>query len=296
MKIWWNDKLVEEEQAVVSVYDHGFLYGMGLFETFRTYGGKPFLLRLHLERLAGGCRTLGICYQPDELKLREAVTMLLEANGWEDGYFRFTVTAGREALGLPAGDYEQPTVLLYAKPLPASARFEERARAIQRLETPRNTPEGGVRLKSLHYMNNLLGKRELAQYPWAAGAEGVFLDREGRLAEGIVSNLFYVQDGEVRTPSLDTGVLPGITRECILEICEEQGIPWREVLADWDELLEAEEVFLTNSIQELVPVHRLYEGDGTARKPRLPAPGPVTSRLYAHYTKRIGEECRDGWR
>lgn len=257
-----NQKIVEAKDAVVSALDHGFLYGMGLFETFRTYDGVPFLLRRHLDRLADGCRQLGIPFEPDEAALGDWIRQVMDANQLQEAYVRYTVTAGEDILGLPAGNYRRPTHLLYIKALPVvdPALYTE-GKPLQLLRISRNTPEGPVRLKSLHYMNNILAKRELAGYVSAAGgAEGLMLTDKGFIAEGIVSNIFYIKDGVLHTPDIDTGILPGITREMVLELAPEAGLRLEEGFYRWEQLVTADEVFLTNSVQELVPVTTLWCG------------------------------------
>lgn len=299
MKLLLNGVQMEGQEAVVSVYDHGFLYGMGLFETFRTYGGRPFLLERHLRRLAEGCRELGIAHEPDEALIRRQAAELLEANGLEEAYIRFSVSAGEEALGLPAGGYTRPNVVMYMKELqalPAGARFK--GKPLQLLQVPRNTPEGGIRLKSFHYMNNIGAKRELLGYPWAQGAEGLFLDGRGFAAEGIVSNLFLVRHGVLCTPHLDTGILPGITRAFVMELASGIGLPVEEGWYRWDDVVAAEEVFITNSIQELVPIDVRYDRTGKAFPVGEGAgegAGPWTRRLIEAY-QRCTKESEGGSR
>ncbi|MBW4838566.1 MAG: aminotransferase class IV, partial [Paenibacillaceae bacterium] len=168
----------------------------------------------------------------------------------------------------------------------------------------RNTPEGEVRFKSLHYMNNVLAKRELARLQreavWQSAAsvppEGLQLTAQRWLAEGIVSNVFFVRNGKCYTPNLETGILPGITRAVVLELTAEKGIPTEEGLYTWDELLDADEVFLTNSIQELVPVTELAvpgkQGGRELQRHRVGTGhiGPVTERLLGEYR----EKARNG--
>lgn len=255
-----NYSVVEAKNAVVSALDHGFLYGMGLFETFRTYKGVPFLLQRHLRRLASGCRQLGIPFEPDEVSLLKWIREVMERNGLEDAYIRYTITAGEDILGLPAGDYNQPNHLLYIKELPQHPPgLYTEGKGLQLLKQRRNTPEGEVRFKSLHYMNNILAKRELAGYASAkAGAEGLMLTSQGEVAEGIVSNVFFVSNDKLCTPDIRTGILPGITREMVLELAAEAGLPAEEGFFKWEQLLAADEVFLTNSVQEIVPVTKLW--------------------------------------
>jgi 4-amino-4-deoxychorismate lyase len=287
MKLLWNDRIVNDTEAVISVYDHGFLYGMGLFETFRTYDSVPFLLDKHMRRLSEGCRELGIRYTPNLERVREQLSELLHENKLVDAYVRFTVTAGEGAVGLPSGEYDTPTVIVYMKELPTvSPSLYEQGRPLQRLKLRRNTPEGSVRLKSLHYMNNINAKRELAQYSWSAGAEGLFLDRQEHIAEGIVSNVFFVRGGGLYTPSIETGILPGITREAVLEIAGGiKSLSTETGLYSWEQLKQADEVFLTNSIQELVPVTTLLEEDGSAIRISRGRIGPVTERLLKEYRR-----------
>jgi 4-amino-4-deoxychorismate lyase len=290
VKIHLNGTIIDEEKAVVSVYDHGFLYGIGLFETFRCYRGQPFLLEEHRRRLEAGCDQLGMSYKPRLKNWVRIIDELLLANSLQnhDAYIRFTVTAGREALGLPAGEYEKPTVVVYMKPLPPThPQAFEQGKALQLLKLPRNTPEGPVRLKSLHYMNNILARRELCRYPWAEGAEGLLTDANGHAAEGIVSNLFIVKRGCILTPSLTTGILPGVTRAFVMRLAQRQGFTVEEGLYGWDEVLGADEVFMTNSIQELVPVTKLFDPTGKQTILSQGAAGEVTRKLkqlYEAYT------------
>lgn len=273
MKIWINGHICEDKEAVVSAYDHGFLYGMGLFETFRTYNGRPFLLEKHLSRLKQGCVHLGIDDRIDLVNTEKLIAELLHANALIDAYIRLSVSAGIEELGLPQQSYAHPTIIMYMKHLPASDdSLYVQGKPLQLLQTRRNTPEGTIRFKSFHYMNNILAKRELLAYSWASGAEGLFLSNDGYIAEGIVSNLFFVKQGKCYTPSISTGILPGITRDFVIRMVSRMGMEMEEGLYTWEDLQSADEVFLTNSIQEIVPVTRLFDpqghvtiiGDGTA--------------------------------
>ncbi|MFD2611519.1 aminodeoxychorismate lyase [Paenibacillus gansuensis] len=281
-----NGQMYTEKDAVISALDHGFLYGIGLFETFRTYSGEPFALDLHLERMQRGCRELGISWKPDERQLRMQISGMLSASGLEDAYIRYTITAGPDILGLPSGDYSRPTEVIYMKELPPPAASVRPAKALQLLQLRRNTPEGPVRFKSLHYMNNILAKREVSTYPWAQGSEGLMLTASGHVAEGIVSNLFWVKDEVLYTPSLETGILPGITRAVVIQLAEQAGIQVAEGLYTWNQAAEADEIFLTNSIQELTPVHMLYDTAGKAYP--IHCPGPLTVQLQQQYRTKVG--------
>ncbi|GIO39755.1 4-amino-4-deoxychorismate lyase [Paenibacillus antibioticophila] len=301
-----NGVPVRSSEAVVSVMDHGFMYGIGLFETFRTYEGRPSLLELHLERLREGCLQLGISYQPDIAILRSEIAGLLALNGLRDGYFRLTVSAGEGPLGLTAEDYDQPAVILYVKPLPPVApTLYIEGKQLWLLETRRNTPETKVRLKSLHFMNNVRARRELSEYErlpengsFRLPSEGVMLTEDGVLSEGITSNLFFIHEGVLYTPEIETGILPGITRAVVLELAAGLGLTVKEGRYRWESLLRADEVFVTNSIQELIPVTRLIrrhseEGEQEAAYPACVQVGsgkigPFTRELLDLYRKKVG--------
>lgn len=286
-----DGRVVNTADAVISVMDHGLMYGMGLFETFRTYGGVPFLLNRHLERLAESCKLIGIRFEPDPVEIKEWLSQLMAANGQKEAYIRFTVTAGEEALGLPSGDYKTPRQLIYIKPLPVvpDSRYAE-GKALRLLKTRRNTPETPWRLKSLHYMNNIMAKRELQGDPEAVSlqAEGLMLTEQGELAEGIVSNIFFVKNGILYTPDVGTGILPGITRAVVLELADELGIPAREGRYGWGDLQQAEEIFTTGSVQEIMPITRLLEDGKEQQVIGGRHAGPLTLALLKAYRQKAG--------
>ncbi|NIK72159.1 MULTISPECIES: aminodeoxychorismate lyase [unclassified Paenibacillus] len=293
MKIGLNGAVMESGEAVISVYDHGFLYGMGLFETFRTYGGKPYLLERHMKRLAEGCEAIGIRYKPDPDAVRGMIDALLRENGLAEGYIRLTVTAGTGELGLPPGDYEQPTEFMLVKALPPhSESLYSEGKELRLLNTARNTPEGTIRLKSLHYMNNIIAKRELLASDASPSAEGLMLSHEGLLAEGIVSNVFFVQEDTIYTPSTDIGILPGITRQRVIELARGLGYAVREGHYLFEELLAANEVWLTTSIQELVPVTRVTDHHGGSTVVGSGTAGPVLRELLLAYREDTEEQQR----
>lgn len=292
-KIGLNGGIVDAADAVVPVMDHGFLYGMGLFETLRTYRGRPFLLERHLKRMAEGCRMLGIPFSPEDAlaSMPGWIEALMKANGLEEAYIRYTVSAGVDVLGLPGEEYSRPNHVLLVKALPeATETLYTQGKALQLLETRRNSPEAPIRLKSLHYMNNILAKRELAALsdPRSRQAEGLMLDERGHVSEGVVSNVFFVKEGELYTPDASTGLLPGITRQVVLELAGAAGIRCTEGLYTWEDLLDADEVFVTSSIQELVPVTLLLDRQGTGRTVSHGAAGPITRRLLDSYRQKAG--------
>jgi 4-amino-4-deoxychorismate lyase len=247
MYIYLNGLIEKEEKAKISVFDHGFMYGLGLFETFRVYQGHPFLFHDHLHRLRKGLKELNIKWEHTNNEMLTAIQTLLNKNNLTDAYVRLNVSAGISGIGLKTEAYEEPTTIIYMKPIPVMVDEKEGVF----LKIPRNTPEGQYRLKSHHYLNNILAKREVGQAP---ATEGIFLTREGFLAEGIVSNLFWVTDEVVYTPSIDTGILNGITRQFVIKLCSHRNIPVIEGFFKQRDLFKSSEVFVTNSIQEIVPI------------------------------------------
>ncbi|MFC4600610.1 aminodeoxychorismate lyase [Cohnella hongkongensis] len=283
MKILLNGQLTRQSEAVISAFDHGFLYGMGLFETFRTYGGRPWLLERHADRLSRGCEQLGIRYEPDVGRMKRRIAELLEANGLGDGYVRWSVSAGVGEIGLPSADYERPNEIVYAKPLAPDKPETRQGKPLRLLQLRRSTPEGAFRLKSFHYMNNIAAKRELRLTGAAPNTEGLFLDGAGHVAEGMVSNVFWARSGKLYTPSPDTGLLEGVTREYVIRMAIAEGLSVEEGLYGWESLQEADEAFVTNSIQEIVPVARLEDDQGRPARPAYERAGEITSRLMRLY-------------
>lgn len=250
------------ENTSIPVMDHGFLYGVGLFETFRTYQGSPFLFQDHLKRLREGLSSVYIEWEEDDESLQQLIETALEKNGLTDGVLRLNVTAGISNWGLPNVTYTKPSTLLFTRPL---APVQDEGRRAVFLQIPRNTPEGSVRLKSHHYLNNLLGKRELGKL---SDAEGIFLTREGYVSEGIVSNIFWVKDNTLYTPSISTGILNGVTRQYVIHLASLLGVKVEEGTFTKEELLRSEEVFVTNSTQEMVRISRVDEvGFSVSRHP-----------------------------
>lgn len=267
-----NGEIIPQEKALVSVFDHGFMYGAGVFETFRTYSRHPFLLDSHLERLNRGLIQLNInrCFYREETN--DIIQRLLIENKLENAYIRFNVSAGVGNIGLQTSSYTEPNVIMYMKPLQTSESLAEKKAKWLRIR--RNTPEGDERLKSHHYLNNLLAKREIGD---DVQMEGLFLTKEGYVAEGITSNLFWIKNGILYMPSLETGILNGITRRFILALAAQSGLEVQEGLYKPEDLLEAEEVFATNSIQEIIAIKSV--GSETYKGVH----GPIVQMLHKMY-------------
>ncbi|CAM3988791.1 aminotransferase class IV [Alkalicoccus chagannorensis] len=270
-----NGRIRHERHLFVSPLEHGFLYGAGLFETFRTYSGVPFLLDDHFARLEAGAEELEIVLPEDwRHSIRRAIPKLLRRNRLADAYIRLNVSARGEGIGLPAAPYTDPLQLMLMKKLPEAMPA---SRPLVTLQTRRNRPEGSVRRKSHHYGNNIIGKRETNTYD--AQAEGLFLDDRGAVSEGVTSNVFFVHGSTLKTPDASCGCLPGVTAVFVQALAEEAGWTVRTGRFSPGEAAEADEVFLTNSIQEIVPVS---SWDGS---PLPGAAGTVTGSLQQLYQR-----------
>lgn len=283
--VGWNGELRSSDQAVIPVWDHSFLYGMSLFETMRTYNGNPFLLAEHVARLGAACDALHIRVELQLDQLARHIAAVMDANGLAEAYIRLTVSAGEQGFGLPTGDYERPIVIVLAKPLPpAPPSLYDTGKPLQLLATRRNSPEAEVRYKSGHYMNNIVAKRELMASPAGAlGAEGAMLTADGYVAEGIVSNLFAVKDRRLMTPATELGILPGITRAQVLRLASQHGYDTEVSSFAWSAFRDADELFMTTSVQELVPLTSIWERNEQVKQVGDGRIGPVTADLLEAY-------------
>ncbi|MGE0912310.1 aminodeoxychorismate lyase [Bacillus atrophaeus] len=254
--IYLNGQFIEEKEASLSPFDHGFLYGIGVFETFRLYEGRPFLIEWHLERLERAAKDLQIKHRITKEELTDMVDNLLRLNHIEDGNarVRLNISAGVSTKGFTAQTYENPTVLCFVNPLnPENLPVQKEGKV---LTIRRNTPEGQYRLKSHHYLNNMYAKQELGNDP---RYEGIFLTEDCAVAEGIISNIFWSKGKCIYTPSLDTGILDGVTRRFVIEKMEKLGAEVKTGHFRLESLLTADEAWMTNSVLEIVPFSKIEE-------------------------------------
>ncbi|MFW0912625.1 aminodeoxychorismate lyase [Bacillus altitudinis] len=275
MIIYLNGQYIEEKDATLSPFDHGFLYGIGVFETFTSLAGQVFLLDWHLERLNQSLRDLCIESTIEKPFVLDIIHTLINQNLITGGHarIRFNVSAGR-GNGFSADPYEEPVVFVMISPFRPESIVDEKQGII--LDTRRNTPEGPRRLKSHHYMNNLLAKREIGNDP---SVEGIFLTKEDDVAEGITSNLFWRKKDVIYTPSLDTGILNGVTRRYCIEKLRASGISLIEGRYPLSHLLSADEAWMTNSVQGIVPFKNI--GDTVLQNHNR----TISTKLRTEYTK-----------
>jgi branched-chain amino acid aminotransferase len=278
--VYFNGQLVPRAEAKLSPFDHGFLYGYGLFETMRAYEGHIFRLDRHLTRLHCSAESLGLRAKLDAFDLENACVETLQANKLKDARVRLTVTAGEGDMTPDLNTCSNLTVLVAARnfvPLPPE-RYEQGFKAaLSFLRRDSQSPLS--RLKCTCYVSNILARMEAK----AAGCdEAIMLNELDYVAEGSTANIFLVCGGELITPSLESGILPGITREAVLEIARDLNIKTVERQVELGELSGAEEAFVTNSIMEVMPLTRLNdEPIGTGK------PGKLTRNLMAAYKELV---------
>ena len=283
--VYLNGNLVPENKAKVSIFDRGFLYGDGLFETMRAYAGKIFRLERHLQRLFRSARILSLSVPGGEEKLKEAIYRTLKANNLEEAYLRLTISRGEGGTGPDVADNLRVSTVIVAESLPLYPNrwYEKGVKAVV-VKVRRDETSPLSRIKSLNYLPNILARLEAKN---KEAEEGLMLNSQGHLAEGTVSNIFLIRGGKLVTPSLKSGVLPGITREAILELAPGQGLKASEREIKLTELREAEEAFLTNSLREIVPLTRVDGnplGDGK--------PGRITKTIAAAYSRLVERETK----
>jgi len=272
---WVNGELLSPDRAAISPLDTGFLYGEGLFETMRAYGAKVFRLPQHLHRLLTAAAELSFT-PPASQSLAGAIQEALDASGLEDAALRLTVTPGL------AGS-ATPTVVVLVRPL-ALPPPELYASGCHVVSVPSaHAPETPLRrIKSLNYLDKVLAQRAASH---KGAHEAILVDPDGCVIEGAMRNIFAVFDGELITPPLARGFLPGITRAAVLEIAEADSIPQAERDLPLTQLYAADEAFLTSSLAEILPV---ASTDGNPMAGCIP--GPVTSTLAHGYRALVAEE------
>jgi branched-chain amino acid aminotransferase len=279
LKVHINGQLFDKENAKISVYDHGLLYGDGVFEGMRSYGGKVFRLKEHLDRLWNSAKTIWLDIPMSRDDMAKAVNDTLAANQIKDGYIRLVVTRGVGTLGLDPNRCSHPQVIVITDKIELYPEdFYRNGLEIVTASTMRNHPGAlNPRIKSLNYLNNILAKIEGLK---AGCIEALMLNHKGEVAEATGDNIFLVRGGALQTPPLDAGILEGITRDAVIELARGAGIEVREMPLTRHDVYIADECFLTGSAAEVIPVVKIDSrtiGDGK--------PGPITRDLIARFRK-----------
>ncbi|MGC2423041.1 MAG: branched-chain-amino-acid transaminase [Nitrospirota bacterium] len=279
MQIYINGSFYPKDEAKVSVFDHGYLYGDGIYETLRSYDGMVFKLIEHLARLKQSADMMEMTLLMDEDGIRRAIYDTLSRNGLKDAYIRVSVSRGPGEIGLDPALCPTPTFVIIAKPFfDYKSEFYEEGVKIAVVETRRNHPETlNPAIKSTNFLNNIFAKMEAKR---AGAFEGIMLNHANFVAEGTISNIFMIKDGVLMTPPLIAGILEGVTRDLVLRLAETLGITVYEELFTEATLGEADEVFITNTTMEIMPVREV--GDKV-----IGPPGRVTKMLAEAYKQEV---------
>ena len=286
MKVYINGKFYSEKNSKISVFDHGLLYGDGVFEGIRAYHGRVFKLKEHIDRLFYSAKAILLNIPMSKQQLMDATVETCRKNNLNDGYVRLVITRGAGTLGLNPNRCSNPQVIIIADTIqlyPAS--LYKKGMEIVTVATTRNHHNAvNPAIKSLNYLNNILAKIEANT---AGYEEAIMLNSEGYVAECTGDNLFIIKDNQMFTPSLSSGALHGITRQTSIDLVEELGIPTSEPNLTRYDLYNADECFLTGTGAEIVPVVKIDE-----RKIGNGKPGKITKKLvkaYQELTKVSGE-------
>ena len=277
MLIYMNGKLVPEDEARVSVFDHGLLYGDGVFEGIRVYDGNIFRLKEHIERLFESAKTISLDIGMTSEEVELATVESVAANKHRNAYIRLVVTRGKGDLGIDPGKCPKPTFFIIVADIALyPEEMYETGIPLVTASTRRIPMEClDPRIKSLNYLNNILAKIEARK---AGVLEAVMLNHYGRVAECTADNLFIVKNGDLVTPQLTEGALPGVTRGAVLELARELGMNTHETMLGLHDLYNAHECFLTGTGAEIMPVIAI---DG--RQIGNGKPGTTTNRLLARF-------------
>jgi branched-chain amino acid aminotransferase len=272
-----NGKLVGKADAKVSVYDHGLLYGDGIFEGIRIYAGKVFRLHEHVERLYESALHIDLTIPWSREKMAEEVLRTVAANQKQDGYIRLVVTRGAGSLGIDPNKCKQPQVVIIVDDISLyPQKMYDEGMAVITSSYIRCHPNTiSPRVKSLNYLNNILAKMEATR---AGVPEAIMLNHLGEVAECTADNIFLVKHGVLRTPPITAGILEGVTRNTVIELARAAGIEVQEVALTRHDVYVADELFLTGTGAEIIPVVKV-----DARAVGGGKPGPITRQLRERY-------------
>jgi branched-chain amino acid aminotransferase len=283
LKVWIDGKLLPKEEAKISVYDHGILYGDGVFEGIRVYSGKIFRAQEHLDRLYKSAKAIRLTIPLSQEQFKAAIEQTFKANNFTDCYIRAVVTRGVGYLGLNPNKCPTPSVFIISDTIELYPKeMYEKGMAVITASVIRNHPNAlSPRIKSLNYLNNILAKIEAVD---AGVPEAIMLNHEGNISECTADNIFIVRDGIVQTPTTADGILEGVTRGVMLELCKRNSVECEEKTLQRHDLYIADECFLTGTGAEVVPVTKVDGraiGDG--------AVGPITKKLIDAFHRYIRE-------
>jgi branched-chain amino acid aminotransferase len=283
LKVWIDGKLVDKDEAKISVYDHGLLYGDGVFEGIRVYNSRIFRADLHIKRLWDSARAIRLAIPMSQEQFQAALEQTFKANNFTDCYIRAVVTRGVGYLGLNPAKCEKPSVFIIADTIQMYPKeMYEQGMAVITASVIRNHPNAlSPRIKSLNYLNNILAKMEAVD---AGVSEAIMLNHAGNVTECTADNIFIARAGTVYTPTTFDGILEGVTRDTILMLCKRLSIPCEEKTLTRLDLYVADECFLTGTGAEVISVTKIDNRPIGAGKP-----GPLTRKLTEAFHRYVRE-------
>jgi branched-chain amino acid aminotransferase len=283
LKVWIDGKLIDKADAKVSVYDHGLLYGDGVFEGIRVYNGRIFKWEAHVRRLYDSAKAIRLKIPQTPQQLREATEQTFRANNFTDCYIRLVVTRGVGTLGIDPARCPAPSTFVIADLIQMYPKeMYDKGMMVITASVIRNHPSAlSPRIKSLNYLNNVLARIEAND---AGASEAVMLNHEGNVSECTADNIFIVRDGQVQTPGTSDGILEGVTRQVMIDLCGKLGVPCVEKTIQRHDLYIADEMFVTGTGAEVMPVTKIDGraiGNGEV--------GPITRKLIQAFHQHVRE-------
>jgi len=283
--IYLNNRLVKNHEAKISVFDHGFLYGDGIYETLRAYNGVVFMLDEHIRRLQSSAEKIRLSINKSPEEIRSAIYRTLRASNLKNAIIRITVSRGKGRTGLDPDLCPIPTFVIMAQRFHGypDKYYKEGIKLI--IANTRRNHRGAIdpSIKSLNFLNNILAKIEAKD---RGAFEAIMLNIKGFLTEGTVSNLFFIKNNILYTPSPASGILEGITRRVIIDLAKEEGLEVREGLYRKDKLYTADEVFISNTSMEIMPVRKVDDQE-------FRVPGEITRFLHRSFRRYVRGYVQD---
>ncbi len=280
-KVYINGQLVPAEKASISVFDGAFLYGEGLFETLLAGRGKIPFLKDHLRRLRRGVKALGIPLGQSDQQLTAVIHKTLRSNKLEDAYIRISVSAEEADVGKRRRSARDTHIVIFAKPPdPYPAKLYRQGARLIVIKDLLNDPVGVATIKTTNYLVKVMGRRQVQQ---RKADEGILLNGRGQITECTSSNIFMLKTGRLYTPPVSIGLIPGVIRKQVLQLARRLKVPVREQAFNLSKLEKADEIFITSTLKGIMPVSHL-----AGKRVGTSAPGLVTNRLMAAYSKRLG--------
>jgi branched-chain amino acid aminotransferase len=284
MNIYLNGKIIPPSEGLISVYDHGFLYGAGVYETLRIYNGTAFKLKEHIDRLFRSASFIKLNIGKTHEQIVQTIYQLLDANQLKNAVVRISISRGVGPIGLDPALCKEPTIVMMTYPFDGHPIEHYENGVYVAITKVRRNYKGALdpMIKSLNFLNNILAKIESIE---ANAFEPLMLNHQGYIAEGAITNVFFIREKTLYTPSVDVGILDGITRSTLMGLALKQGLKVVEGHFRKEEIYSADEIFLSNTTMEVMPVRKIDD------KIIKNTPGPYTKELHQVFKDYVVDHC-----